>query len=530
MPTLVCVPITVAEVHSALDAAHLAQAKGADLVEYRIDTFFSGSGDAEEQAGVLKLVRESPLPCVVTCRPTWEGGDYDGDDMERVSLFERLGTSDEPGERPRYLDVELAALTRSANLRQKVNLAVDHPKQVRDLSTSLILSSHDFEGRPPDLTRRLLAMADEDSCKVAKLAYRARSLRDNLDVFDLLRQARDLGKPAIALAMGEFGLMSRVLAPKFGAFLTFASLRDESATAPGQPTIDELLGRYRFSTIGASTRLYGVIGWPVAHSRGPEIHNAAFESAEWDGVYLPLPIAADAGDAEGSDASFKATLLALLHEPGLGFAGASVTLPHKERLVALAEAEGWTISAPAAVCGAANTIVVERDAQGEIERVSIDNTDAPAAGTVLGEALDGLRGRRIVIIGAGGVARGVAAACIAGGAQVSVHARRVEQAQRLADDLGPRDLSGWPGGALDGGTLEASSLDDLAEGTRECPDAYVNATPIGMSGGPDPEGVPLPTRVIEGSSEGCVFFDTVYTPRTTPMLAQAAQAGRHTRD
>ncbi|MEO0483741.1 MAG: type I 3-dehydroquinate dehydratase [Planctomycetota bacterium] len=209
MPTLVCVPITVVDVPAALRDADEAASGGADLVEFRIDAFFSGSGDAGEQAaeeaGVLRLVRESPLPCIVTCRPAWEGGDYDGDDSARVSLFERLGAADDPAERPRYLDMELAAYTRSANLRQKVNLAVDHPAQRRDLSTSLILSTHDFEERPADLTRRLLKMADEDACRVMKIAYRARSLRDNLDLFDVLGQARDLGKPAATAGEGASG-------------------------------------------------------------------------------------------------------------------------------------------------------------------------------------------------------------------------------------------------------------------------------------------------------------------------------------
>src|SRR5690606_36932426 len=106
------------------------------------------------------------------------------------------------------------------------------PKQERHVRTRLILSTHDFNGRPADLTRKILAMQAEPACAVVKVAYRARSIRDNLELFDTLSERQ---KPTIALGMGEFGLMSRALAPKFGGFLTFASLRDESATAPGQP-------------------------------------------------------------------------------------------------------------------------------------------------------------------------------------------------------------------------------------------------------------------------------------------------------
>src|SRR5262249_43988623 len=151
----------------------------------------------------------------------------------------------------------------SANIKQKINLAIDHPEQIRDLTTSLILSSHDFNSRPPDLIRQLERMYSEPACRVVKVAFRTRSVRDNLELLDIVSAGRagdSGGKPIIALGMGPFGLMSRVLAPKFGGFLTFASLRRDSAPAPGQPTISELLGLYRFRSIGSATKVYGVIG------------------------------------------------------------------------------------------------------------------------------------------------------------------------------------------------------------------------------------------------------------------------------
>src|SRR5690606_19726454 len=133
----------------------------------------------------------------------------------------------------------------------------------------------------------LLKMHQERAPRVLKIAYRARSLRDNIDLFELLA-SRD--RPTIALGMGEFGLMSRVLAGKFGGFLTFAGVRARGATAPGQQSLRELLDLYRFRSIGPQTRVYGVIGYPVAQSLSPSIHNAGFEALGHDGVYLPLPI------------------------------------------------------------------------------------------------------------------------------------------------------------------------------------------------------------------------------------------------
>ncbi|MFU8829629.1 MAG: hypothetical protein ACNA8P_09375 [Phycisphaerales bacterium] len=172
----------------------------------------------------------------------------------------------------------------------------------------------------------------------------------------------------------------------------------QGATAPGLPTISELRGRYRFDSIGPGTKVYAVIGDPVAHSISPDVHNAAFEAAGHDGVYLPLRI--DAGWE-----SFKATLLSLLEYQPLDFTGASVTIPHKENLVRLAReqieaGERWRISPIALAAGAANTLTVDADGS-----VGIDNTDALAVESLLREAMDGdLAGRSVVLLGAGGVA------------------------------------------------------------------------------------------------------------------------------
>lgn len=485
----------VREIDLALLRAREARDAGADLVEYRVDELCSG--DPGEAEVILALIRESPLPCIVTCRPTWEGGACDADDMTRVALFEALGTSDHP---PAYIDVELAAYTRSANLRQKVNLAIDHDKQTRDVRTSLVLSTHDFDGRPSDLTRRVLAMSAEHAAAVHKVAFRARSLRDNLELFDLLR---DRSKPMIALGMGEFGLMSRVLAPKFGAFLTFASIHKEEATAPGQPTIRDLLDLYRFRSINPETRVYGVIGWPVGHSMSPHIHNAGFEGVGHDGVYLPLPIAAGEPGQEGAYESFKATLLALIDHRALDLSGASVTIPHKEHLVRLAREQGWAIDPLSERCAAANTITIERD-EGRLS-VAVSNTDAPAAAACLGEAMGGLAGKRIAIVGAGGVARAIGAGVAAQGARVVIVNRTPERAKSLSESIGPE-------------VCDVLSMDDL---TASPPDAIVNATPVGMTGGPAPDESPVPPSVLDACKPGTVIFDTVYNPIQTPMLRAA---------
>ena len=118
--TKLCVPIMVDSAEQALADAHAAHAAGADLVELRLDRF------TDDRIAAAKLVDNCPLPTIVTIRPDWEGGEYDGDDMQRIALIEYLGTTCAG---PAYFDVELATYDRSANLRQKVRLVVDHDGQ-----------------------------------------------------------------------------------------------------------------------------------------------------------------------------------------------------------------------------------------------------------------------------------------------------------------------------------------------------------------------------------------------------------------
>jgi len=507
--TLLCVPLLTEHLEAGLSDAAEAKRFGADLVEFRVDSFFHGEGDGAGIALCERLVRESPLPCIVTCRAASEGGQYDGDDAARVALYEHLGTLAQP---PRYIDVELATYTRSANLAQKVDLAVDHPRQQRDLRTGLILSAHDFSGRPANLARVVGDMASRPAAAVHKIAFRARSLRDNLELFELLRHKT---RPTIALGMGEFGLMSRVLAPKFGGFLTFASLRDTAATAPGQPTIDELINLYRFRSIGPATSVFGVIGWPVGHSMSPSVHNAGFAQAEVDAVYLPLPIPAEWEH-------FKATVLALLDDKHLDFRGASVTIPHKEHLVRLASEDRsrvWRIDGISRRCGAANTLTVHADGS-----CDVSNTDAPALVAALEGAIGSVRGMRVAVIGAGGVARAAVCGLLRAGATVVVYNRSEDRGRRLVADLSAA-CEDWTSAA--GGKAVTGPWDKLGS---TCCEALVNCTPVGMAGGPAPDESPIPDSALGNCGRATGVLDTVYNPLETPFLKAARSRGLRTVD
>lgn len=498
--SFLCVPIFVdssEDVPLALERAAAAVSGGARIVEWRLDAI---AEEPDPLPAIERLLADSPATSIVTIRSEDEGGTWVGTEQQRISILEAVGTGDHP---PAYLDIELKAWQSSANLRQKVRLVIDHSNQVRDISTRLILSSHEFGGRPGDLLTRVAGMAEEEACAIGKMVYMARSLRDCLEMFDLLATRP---KPLIALAMGEFGTMSRILAPKFGGFLTFAASDPAGGTAPGQPTIDELRGTYRFDRIASSTAVYGVVGHPVDHSLGPRVHNRGFDAVDEDAVYLPLPV------APGWE-SFKATVGEFVDHPRLDFGGCSVTLPHKENLLRFARESGAEIDPLAERVGAANTLVVDRDGGGGVRGMRCLNTDVHAAVSSLAAGFDlpggpqaDFTGRRIAVLGAGGVARAVIAGLADRGALVQVFNRTRERAVSLAEEF-------------DSGV-------EAPEAPTTDFDAIVNATPIGMTGGPAPDDSPLPEGMA--IDESMVVMDTVYSPSMTPLLRLAESRGART--
>lgn len=502
MPTLVCVPLMVSDIDLAIADAARAKVAGADVVEFRVDPLAHQLAPTAEEFAALvgRLVEGSMLPAIVTCRIEGEGGQYGGDDATRAGWLRELmrfaGMSGHANAAPMYIDLEGARLAASVDLTA-------FAASLGGSETRIVLSSHDFSGRPSDLTRRLLGLQDPRG-SIAKIVYRARSLRDSLEILDIPNQ---MDRPTIALGMGEFGLMTRILAPKFGGLLTFASLGEGQSTAPGQPTIDELMNLYRFRSIGRDTKVYGVIGWPVSHSKSPATHNAWFEAAEHDGVYLPLPVAASE-DADTTYASFKATLLELIDHPHLNFAGASVTIPFKEHLARLAEEQGWTITKPVSITKAANTLVVSGGG------VSVMNTDWEGVLKPLHAEVGRLAGRRVLVLGAGGAARAAAAAMAFDGAHVIVSNRSPHRAEKLVAELTPREAVAGFG-----------SLGVVAWSARGDTDAevVVNATPMGMATGDAPNESPMTEAML--AVKRPVVFDTVYVPRETPLLKLAKGAG-----
>ena len=457
--TALIVPLTQSSVEDMRLAMRAAAEAGADIAELRLDYL-----DRVDRADLHGLLEGRPLPVIVTCRPVRQGGRFAGPEGDRLGVLAAAA--------------ELGAET--------IDVEDDVPADCRPAGARLIVSHHDFENRPADLTP---AAADAgERTVVEKVAFASAGPEDGIAALGVLRQS---GRPGISLAMGEHGVLSRILARKLGAFGTFASLAHGAESAPGQFTIEQMKGLYRWDAIGADTAVYGVIGCPVAHSMSPAIHNAAFAAAGLDAVYVPLRV-------EPGAENFNRFMAAAAAAPWLDLKGLSVTLPHKQN--ALAAVGPANVDDLSRRIGAINTIRI--DPGGKPEGW---NTDYAAASDALCAAMGieraGLAGRRVAVLGAGGVARALVASLTHDGAKVTIFNRTVARGEKLAAEFG----------------AAAFGLDALGGLDAEI---VINCTSRGMHPGVDD--TPLSADAIDRVT---VVFDTVYNPAETRLLREAAAAG-----
>jgi 3-dehydroquinate dehydratase/shikimate dehydrogenase len=306
--------------------------------------------------------------------------------------------------------------------------------------------------------------------------------------------------------MGEAGIPSRVLAKKFGAFLTFTSLDEQSATAQGQISIADMRGLYRWDEIGPATAVYGVVAQPVRHSMSPAIHNAAFKAVGHDGVYLPMLV-------EAGYESFKAFIETFIALEPLNLRGLSITIPHKENALRYLREKGAVIEELAAGIGAVNTIAIERSAGGVTLKGK--NTDYAAIldsiASEMGIVRQQLAGLRVAIVGAGGTGRTAVAALAHFGASVLVCNRTHDRAVKLAEEFNGRT-----------GTVSAVGIDQIGDAD---PQVIVNTTSVGMY--PHVHQSPFDGIASPWNSR-TIVFDTIYNPPLTRLLAQAGTEGART--
>ncbi len=446
-----------------------AAKQGAGFLELRLD-FLAKAPDFK------RLLENKRCTMAATVRRPADGGRWSGSEEARLALLRQAIVSGFD-----WVDLE-------------TDIA-DDIRRFKDVKR--IISYHNMREVPADLEKIYQRMCSQDG-DVVKLAMRAQHPKDNVRVLQLLKNAP---RPTIAFCIGDLGLPSRILGAKFGAPFTYAAFNKERGIAPGLPSFQEMKRLYFYDRINSQTKVFGVIGDPVAHSLSPLVHNLGFRHLGINAVYLPFRVPRP---------EFADSIKAFMSIPVQGY---SVTIPHKEEAALLAKHKDESVER----AKAANTLVrsgddfssYNTDYQGVIETLRAYVPTSPVnpemlppktIQTSLPEPAS-LQSKVVLVLGAGGIGRAVAHALRAEGALVIVSNRTSERASILAEEIGGRFVE-WQG--------RHSVLCDVV----------VNCTSVGMH--PDIDATPLHPSYLK---PGLVVFDTVYTPETTLLVKEARARG-----
>lgn len=476
--------IASAFVHTAQElerAAAWAQQAGADALEARIDAF---TGPTTLLRAILQ--GHGPLPILLTCRSQAEGGQFAGDGVE--AGLRTLGIAEQTGA---WIDIELGAWRSSGELREQALAYLAANSEAK-----LILSAHFQGGLPGDIEEQIEEVLRISPKIIAKVAYVvsltcglerlvAEHPGENFAAFDLMAR---FGSRVIAICMGETGAWTRILAPKFGTFATFASITAERTTAAGQPTILEFQNDFRWKAIERDTKVFGVVGAPIAHSLSPKLFNRWFAEHEINAVFVPLRV-------EGEE--LQGFLDECRRRPWLDVHGLSVTIPHK---VAALNWAGDCADPMSKAIGAANTVVLN-------ETAVAYNTDCYAAvdslAVAMGQERSELHGLSVDVLGAGGAARAVCYGLREMGCRVTVFARSSKKAAAFSQ---------W-----------GATVCKWEERTKGGGEVLIQCTPLGIW--PKTFNSPMPPEALRGRK---LVFDLIYRPLKTRLLLDAETVGCRT--
>jgi 3-dehydroquinate dehydratase/shikimate dehydrogenase len=460
----ICAAITEETTASALAAIKKA-ASVAHMVEVRLD--YLRDFDFTSLENLRALLEDRPLPVIITCRSASEGGRQRVEDNVRLRLLvegaRRLAD---------YCDIEAASYPEAAKLSPDIS--------------RLIVSYHNFDETPADIDG-IYDRVTGLPAAIHKIATRASGVADSLAIFRLLERARAEGRKLIALAMQPPGLITRIIGPAAGSFLTYGSLEEGRESAPGQLTCEQLRDVYRAHQISRETVVTGIIGKPVTHSASPAMHNRAFAALGLDYVYLPMEVS-DVGEFF---ARFVSPLSREIKWPLRGF---SVTIPHKTSVIPYLD----ELDSTARSAGAVNTVVIDGP------KVFGYNTDVEGAMRPL-EKITALEGVSCGVIGAGGAARAVVCGLTRRGAIVRLFARDVAKAGPLAESFG---VPAFPIESLESSDVEI----------------VINTTPVGLQG--HSEGESIAGRGALKNRR--IAYDLVYNPLETRFLKEAREEGCRT--
>ena len=230
------------------------------LAEVRLDHMHSFD--------LARLVGDAPCPLIITCRPTREGGSFTGSESERLAILSQASALN-----CAYVDVEWDCV---------------HQFQNRGESTRIIVSRHFYENVPYDLYAQYEALRPlADVVKLVGFADTA------LDAMRVLELAVSVESPIIALAMGEPGVVTRLLTPCFDhCVLTYGAVEAQLGTAPGQLSVTEMVERYALDRVTAGTKIEIVL------YANPEDEQRASANCGGDGEQLRIAVNAEPGETD----------------------------------------------------------------------------------------------------------------------------------------------------------------------------------------------------------------------------------------
>jgi 3-dehydroquinate dehydratase/shikimate dehydrogenase len=417
-----------------------------DMVELRLDTLQSLDIPA-----IKELQNDFTLPMIFTLRNQRQGGNYLHSEGKRLKDLHRLAQLN-----PEYLDIEYDVPSHTIN-----EIHSQFPQ------IKIILSYHNFKETPQDLESIYLEM-QRTPAHYYKIAVTPQNILDTLRLLIWAKQAKN---DLIAIGMGPYGQSSRILGPIVGCPMTYAALQGDHNPL-GQLSANTLIERYRHHSLSPGTSIYGLIGNPVEQSVSDESHNSYFGKENIDAVYVKFQV----NPSELSDFLKLALQLPIQ--------GLSVTMPLKEHLIPLID----HLDPQASFVGAANTLAFKD------LKIFGTNTDGIGALNAIEEKYP-VKNKKIIIIGAGGAAKGIAYEAQRRGGIVTVINRNKERALELASLLNCR----------------GEGLDHMKSCARSGYDILINCTPVSMP--IDPEDI-LPNSIV---------MDITTKPMETEFLKKAKE-------
>jgi 3-dehydroquinate dehydratase/shikimate dehydrogenase len=424
-----------------------------DLIEIRID--------AIKDLDVQRLLKQPRPQLIITNRRSDEGGKFRGN---RKIQLAKLSQAIECG--AEYIDIEMSCGSKTLHALRK-----------HSGKTKIILSYHNFVNTPKKVQAIYAKMRsfEPDIIKIATTAY---DISDNKIIFNLLQKTQSKRIHLIAHCMGERGEISRILSGKFGGYLSFASQNQSSTTAPGQLNIEDMEKIYRVESINKKTKIFGLVGNPVAQSKGIFFHNRIFKLRNLNAVYVNFLV----DNIETFIKSFRDIV-----------SGFSVTMPFKEKIIPLLD----TLDETAQAVNSVNTVIIKNN------KMVGYNTDLLAVNSIL-KNIPSLKRKKVVILGTGAMAKTMAYSALKHGATTTIVGRSPRKAKSLSSTLG----CNW------------NTFENLRSIEA---DVLMNATPVGMLGN-------TAKQIVRKNylKKEMIIIDAVYTPSLTPLILSAKEKGCRT--